>query len=360
MKAAVYHNVGDVRIEEVPDPIPGDGEIVLRVATAGICGTDLGEFRHQPTFFPIAARHPHSGHQGPTILGHEFSGWVAGVGAGVTGFDMGDLVASGAGVWCGNCAACLRGRTNMCARYWTVGLHANGGLADQVAVPAKCCLNLSRSGISPDLAALCQPMSIAVHATRRGRTEAGEQALVLGAGGIGSFIVHAASSTGAEVTAVDLDPDRLSVAAALGADTTLPFQDPAALDRQLGELPPPDVVFECTGQAGSLQRAIELVAENGRVVVVGHQQDPVSVPFKAMTMGERELIGTMAHIFSVDFGAATEILGRDPKVWSAVAPVVYPLDEVVEVGLRAGAVGKPVQIKVLFDPGISTARRLRV
>lgn len=109
-------------------------------------------------------RHPHFGHRGPIIPGHEFTGIVRQVGAGVDGFNEGDLVASGAGISCGECVRCRRMRTNLCERYSTVGLSRDGALAEYVTVPAATCLQVAPYGLTPDAAALAQPMSIAVHA----------------------------------------------------------------------------------------------------------------------------------------------------------------------------------------------------
>ena len=357
MRAVRYHGAGDVRLEQLPVPDPGPGELQLRVATVGICGTDVGEFVHGPRFHPLDTAHPHSGHSGPIIPGHEFSGWVTGVSERVTGFTEGDLVAVGAGVSCGVCAPCQGGHTNLCREYWTVGLHSNGGLAESAVVPASCTFNLSNSAITPDLAAMTQPMSIAVHATRRGRVVEGDLVTVLGAGGIGSFIVHAAADAGATVTAVDLDPARLDTAARLGAASTLDISVPRPDELLNGDKA--SVVFECTGRPDSLLSALQLVADGGRLVVVGHQPEPVAVDFREVALDELEIIGTQAHVFAQDFPAAVDLIAADPDVWAEVAPTVYPLDQVVDVGLIPMAKGESPQIKVLFDPAVDTPRPLR-
>ena len=355
----MYHGPGDVRLEETVEPKPGPGELLVQVATAGICGSDLGEYVHQPLFFPIEARHPHSGHFGPTIPGHEFSGWVTGVGSGVAGFVEGDLVAVGAGVSCGACPPCLHNRTNMCQSYWTVGLHSHGGLAELVTVPASCTLNVTNSSLTPDLAALTQPMSIAVHAAGRGRVRDGDVVTVLGTGGIGTSITYACVASGATVTAVDLDPERLAVASRLGAAQTLNASDPGFEDA-LANHERPNLVFECTARPESLLRGLALAAENGRLVVVGHQPDPVSVDFKLVSMGELEIIGTMAHAFASDFPRAVEMIAADPEAWTEVAPTVYPLEEIVATALEPMSRGLSPQIKVLFDPSLDVSRPLQV
>ena len=358
MRAVRYHGAGDVRVEDAPVAKPGQGEILVRVATVGICGTDVGEFVHGPRFFPTEAPHPHSGHSGPTIPGHEFSGWVIGVGDGVTGFAEGDLVGIGAGVACGACPACQDGQTNLCHSYWTVGLHSNGGLAEAAVIPASSSYNLSGSTITPDLAALAQPMSIAIHATRRGRVDDRDRVVVLGVGGIGSFVVHAAAASGASVTAVDLDPHRLAVASRLGAASTGDVSVPGPEENLNGDKP--TVVFECTGRPESLLRALRLVADGGRVVVVGHQPEPVAVDFREVALDELEIIGTQAHVLARDFPAAVDLISADPGAWAEVAPNVYPLDQVVEVGLIPMAKGESPQIKVLFDPAVDGPRPLRI
>jgi (R,R)-butanediol dehydrogenase/meso-butanediol dehydrogenase/diacetyl reductase len=243
----------------------------------------------------------------------------------------------------------------MCDRYWTVGLHAHGGLAEQVVVPASCTLNLSGSSLTPDLAALTQPMSIAVHATRRGRVAAGETVTVLGTGGIGTFITYAAAQAGAVVTAVDLDPAKLRVAARLGASATID-----ASREEVQALPRTDVVFECTARPESPALALGRVAENGRLVVVGHQPHPVTMDLKLVSMGEREVIGTMAHVFAADFPTAAAMIAADLGAWVELAPIVLPLGQVVESGLIPMAEGRAPQIKMLFDPTLDEPRPLRI
>ena len=129
MRAAVYHGRGDVRVQDVPVPAISEDEILLEVTAVGICGTDAHEYAHGPTMFPIDAPHPVTGHSGPMIPGHEFAGRVAALGAGVDGLGVGDRVATGAGISCGECFPCRRGRSNLCRRYATLGLQRNGGLA---------------------------------------------------------------------------------------------------------------------------------------------------------------------------------------------------------------------------------------
>lgn len=359
MKAAVYHGPGDVRLTDRPVPAAGPGELLVRVAAAGTCGTDVTEYRHGPTLLPVRRRHPVTGHSGPIVPGHEFSGWVAGAGPGVAGFADGDLVACGAGVWCGRCSGCRRGATNLCASYWTVGLQRDGALAEYVAVPAAACLNLAGRAISADVAALGQPMSIALHAVRRGDPRPGQDVTVFGAGGIGTFVTCALARLGARVTTVDLDPARLRLAGRLGAAATVPVEaGEPMLDQVRDLLGGPSLVFECTGAAAAVQAALAVSAGGGRVVAVGHPAAPVAVDVRSFSLAEKELLGTVAHVFARDFADAVDLLAADPAVWAEVAPLVRPLSEVVTAGLAPPG-GDPPQVKPLFDPTLGQPRPLR-
>src|SRR3954451_21454520 len=184
MRAAVYHGAHDVRIEEVPAPRPGEGEVLLRVVRSGMCGTDATDWKPGPKTFPVNRRHPVTGHQGPLIIGHEFIGEVVEQGEAAT-TPIGALVASGAGVACGRCDRCLQRRTNLCRSYYTLGLNTAGGMAEYVAVPEST-LAVVPEGLSPDAAGLPQPLAVGLHAARRAGARAGDQVVLIGAGAIGT------------------------------------------------------------------------------------------------------------------------------------------------------------------------------
>ncbi len=360
MKAAVYHGRRDVRVEDMPLPSPGEGELLVQVTGVGICGTDATEFAVGPTMFPVSAPHPVTHHVGPLIPGHEFAGVVAGTGRGVVGFAEGDALTSGAGVSCGQCRYCTAGRNNLCDTYATVGLQRHGALAEFVTVPAASCVNLAGRSLSSDVAAMAQPMSIAVHAMRRGRPQPGESAVVLGAGGIGVFLVHALTSLGVEVTAVDLDPARLAVARRAGAVSAVAATTDRPLLEQLTDTARTDLVYECTGVPAGVDAAIGHVNRGGRVVVVGLHKAPVAVHLTNVALQEKELIGTLAHVFGADFLTAVELLEHHGDLWRDVAPTVLPLDDLVTNGLGPMVDGGHSPIKTLLDPRLDTERAVEV
>lgn len=359
MRAARFHGAGDVRVEEVPaPPAPGPGEVLLRIRTVGICGSDALEFRSGPALVrPLDVPHPVTGHLGPLTLGHEFAGEVVALGPGVEHLEPGMVVACGAGMSCGECAPCRAGRTNLCTTYATLGFHRDGGLAEHCLAPADICFDAGAHGLTADAAAMAQPMAIAVHAVRRGRVADGELALVIGAGGIGSFLAFAASSAGAEVLVADLDPERLRIAAALGASRTIALGHGERIEEAIVSAGrSPDVIFEVSGSAQGLAQAIRLAPRGGRVVAVGVQKAPPAVDMARVTLDELELIGTVAHVAGTDMPEAIRLIARREGGWGDVAPTVLPLELLVDEGIRPIAEGASTRIKTLIDPRAETQR----
>jgi (R,R)-butanediol dehydrogenase/meso-butanediol dehydrogenase/diacetyl reductase len=360
MRAAVFHGPGDVRIEQVPIPKPGPSELLIEVTTVGVCGTDAHEFDNGPHQFPLTTPHTASGHVGPMVMGHEFAGRIVEMGQGVSGFSPGELVACGAGVSCGECVNCHRGRTNLCESYWTIGLNGHGGLCEFVVAPAAICYSADAWGLSEHLAGLAQPMSIAVHATNRARVSAEDDVVILGAGGIGAFLVRAVSEVANRVAVIDLSAERLELAHKNGAKWThqaggdLTAQDVKA---QWGLRP--TVVFEVTGTPIGLAAANEWLEPGGRLVLVGLHDDPMPLDYRKTSLIEHELIGTNGHVAAQAFPTALALLASGKGAWSEIAPQVVPLESVVEEGLAPLVERRATRIKTLVDPRISSIASAR-
>jgi threonine dehydrogenase-like Zn-dependent dehydrogenase len=344
MRAGVLHAPGDLRIEERQAPSPGPGEALVRVAVCGVCGSDATEYDRGPVLTVL-----------PVTLGHEFAGVVEAVGEGVTGLQPGAVVVCGAGISCGECKFCREGRTNLCTSYHTLGLQQDGGLAGYVTAPVSTLLDVTATGLPLDTLGLAQPMSIAVHAVRRSGLRAGQDAVIVGIGGIGAFITVAAAATGARVLVVDLNPERLELARRLGAAETLRAGDATLTERltELGMLP--DVFFEVSGSAPGLASVLEAARPGATIVPVGIQKGDVPVPLGNWTLSEYTIIGTLAHVVGTDLPDAVRLLGTRPD-WSDLAGEVLPLDRVVDDALVPLTTGKPGQIKTLIDPWISAPR----
>ncbi len=328
----------------------------MRVNATGICGTDASEFVSGPKLYPLTTRHPMTGHIGPIIPGHEFSGWVEEIGEYVsTDLKPGDLVVSGAELWCGICAQCRAGRTSICHWQASVGLHRNGALAEYVNVPSH--ILVRAESLSPDVAALTQPMAVANHAVRRARPQDNEDALVIGAGGIGSFLIYVLANFGARVIAVDLSAERLAVARKLGAEATLRGADAEAIRRELTKRGiTPTLVFEATGSEAGFDAAIALVEPGGTVVTVGIAANRVNLDARRVTLKEVAIIGTNGLIADEDVPAAIKLLANDQTLWSQVAPAAIPLEQLIDDGLLPMAEGRAKRIKTLVDPAITTTR----
>lgn len=348
MRAAVFHGRGDVRIETVPTPTPGAGQVLIKVLRSGICGTDATEYKAGPIMFPIDAPHPKSGHQGPLIIGHEFVGEVVALGEGVTGYAVGDAVASGAGVACGECQRCRQGRTNLCDRYVTHGLNIHGGLAEYVAVatstlvpiPAECAL---------DAAGVAQPLAVGLHAARRSGIADGDRVVLFGAGAIGTFILAGLISLAdADITVVDFAGERLDRAMRLGATRVVPVDD--GLPDALREIVGPqgaDVVIEATGAPGQLDVCVRLVRSGGTILEVGLPAKPQELDVHKLVLSEVTIATTMAHVCGDDMAPALDILAKT-NLGEELLEAVYPLEEVPAQLARLGA--GEIRGKVLFDP----------
>jgi (R,R)-butanediol dehydrogenase / meso-butanediol dehydrogenase / diacetyl reductase len=359
VRAAVYRGRGDIRIEEIAEPVPLGDELLIRVSAVGICGTDGHEYAHGPVQFAVPSRSPW-GPAGALVPGHEFSGVVVGVGADVAGFGEGDLVASASGVACGDCRWCRRGRTNLCLRYETVGLQRHGGLAQLCVVPAASCAVVDPQILTPDAAALGQPMAIAVHAVSRGEPAAGMEVLVIGAGGIGAFLVFALAQSGARVSVIEPDASRRELALGLGAALAVPPAAPDALRSALGEGHSPELIYEVTGNRGGLTLALGSLGRGTRLVVVGLQGAPAELDLRMLSIREAELIGTNAVVAADDLPRALQLLGRRAGSWADVAPVALALDDLVDQGILPLASGTSTRVKTLVDPWTSATRRTQL
>ena len=344
MRAGVLHAVHDLRIEDRDIPVPGPGEVLVRVGVCGVCGSDATEFDRGPVLTVM-----------PVTLGHEFAGTVEAVGAGVEDLAVGTTVVCGAGISCGECKPCREGRTNLCRQYQTAGLQVDGGLAGYVVVPAGILLDVSDSGLPLDTLGLTQPMSIGVHAVRRSGLRAGQDAVIIGVGGIGAFITVAAVATGARVLVVDLNDDRLDLATALGAAHTMNATSGVLADR-LEELGMDvDVFFEVSGSAPGLASVLDAAKPGATIVPVGIQRGDVPLPLGTWTLREYTIIGTVAHVFATDVPEAVRLLGTRTD-WSDLSHEVLPLDRLVDDALMPLVTGSPGQIKTLIDPWIAQAR----
>lgn len=255
MKAAIFDAVGSpLRIDDMPMPEPGEGEVVLRVDRCGICGSDL-HMTSDPVFCVPAG----------TVLGHELAGTVVARGPGVELLRGGDRVTAMPIGSCGQCSSCLAGEPARCAAMALQG----GGYAQYVVVHERQCLKLP-DALSDEDGALVEPLAVGLHGVALAALEPGARVMIVGAGPIGLAVLYWARRLGASrigITASSLQ--RRPIAMEMGADAFIaPGEDQGeAIGKALGG--PPDVVFECVGKPGLIARCIDMVRPGGTVVVLG-------------------------------------------------------------------------------------------
>lgn len=346
MRAAVLYAPHDLRLEDRPEPECRPDGVVIEVTYNGLCGTDATEYTKGPMMVPLSVAHPGSGHSGPTILGHEFVGTVVDAGADAATW-IGRRVASGAGVWCGACAWCVRGRTNLCARYYTLGLSTHGGLARFVAAPASTIRQIP-DGCADIEAALAQPLAVGLHGVTRSGVRPGDTVVVLGAGAIGSFLLAGLSGHDGPVVAMDVDPERLATARVLGATETRLIAGDVSADDLRSLIPDgADVVIESSGAVGSAQRAFALAARGGSVLLVGLTKQPQPIELADLVLREVDVRTTVAHVCDADLPAALDLLTARP-LSAIVVDRVVALDDVV-AGFDRLASGA-ARGKIVVDP----------
>lgn len=316
MLGCVIHGQGDLRVEELPVPLPGPGQALVAVRYGGVCGSDLHYWRHGGVGdFRLRE---------PMLLGHEVVGTVVAYGDGASGPLSGTAVAVHPATPCGRCPECADGRRNVCRDTRYLGSaarfpHVQGGFAARVVVPADQ-LRALPPGLDLRRAALAEPLSVALHAVRRAGDMAGRHVLVTGAGPIGCLVVAAAKAAGAtRVTVTDLLPAALEYARAAGADTVVRADEPD----DAGWPAEVDVAIEASGVAAGLDTCLRLVRRGGVVVQLG-MLPPGRSPFAGNLVVSREIELRGAFRFDTEFDAALELLaveGSFDGLVSAVVPV---------------------------------------
>ena len=287
MSALVFEGPRRLALKRCPRPAPGPGEVLVAVAVAGVCGSEL-------TSFTGASSRRAPGR----VFGHELAGTVIGRGAGVSPRWVGKAVAVNPLTSCGRCRACRRGQTNACPDRVLLGLHVDGGFAEEVVVPAAALRELD--GIDELAGALAEPLANGVHATRLLPHRDGD-VVVLGAGGIGLSVIAALRSAGdCRIVAVDPVPARREVAASSGADRVLAPEETDGLSS-------PDHVIDAVGTTTSRRDAISRCAPGGCVVLLGMHATESELPINEAIAKELTLSCSYAYT-GEDFAAALRLL----------------------------------------------------
>lgn len=331
MKAAVFYGPDQpLKVEEVPDPTPGPGEVLVKVAGCGVCHTDLHYIDHGvPTF-----------KQPPMILGHETSGTIAGIGSGVGGWQEGDRVLLPAVYGCGQCAMCRTGRENVCERMVMFGNNVDGGYAEYILAPAKDVLALPGEIPLVAGAIIADAVTTPYHAVvNRGRVRPGDRVVVFGCGGIGLNVVQIAAAIGASVIAVDIIDEKLHWAQRLGAEKTLNSKEYERVDKEIRKLTGggADIGFEAIGNPTTQAQTFASLRTGGRFVMVGYSAEKMSLDAGRVMYREMEIIGSLG-CRAVDYPRVLDLARLGKIKVEELVTATYPLDEINSAfdGLRRG------------------------
>lgn len=302
MKTLTIHAAHDLRLEDhAIDPL-GPGQLRLRLATGGVCGSDLHYYNHGG-FGAVRLREP-------MILGHEVSAYVEALGQGVTGFTPGQLVAVSPSRPCATCQYCLEGLPNHCLnmRFYGSAMpfpHIQGAFREVLIADASQCVDAT--GLTPGEAAMAEPLAVTLHATTRAGQMLGKRVLVTGCGPIGILSILAARRAGAaEIVATDLSDFTLGIARRCGADLALNTRStPDALAPYTANKGYFDVLYECSGAAPALAAAIPCLRPRGTILQLGLGGD-MTLPMMAITAKELDLRGSFR--FHPEFATGVKLM----------------------------------------------------
>lgn len=324
MRALVIHDAKDLRIEEREIPTPLAGQVKIRVASGGICGSDL-HYYNNAGFGTVRLKQP-------MVPGHEFSGFVETTGEGVTGLEKGQLVVICPSRPCGDCEYCDEGLRNHCLnmRFYGSAMpfpHIQGAFQEELIVDAKQCVDAT--GLTPGEAAMAEPFSVCLHAARRAGELLGKKVLVTGCGPIGALAVVAAKAAGAtEVVVTDLVDNALEYAKKAGADKVVNMAtDPDGLSSYTEGKGYFDVLFECTGSHHALAGAIPTLRPRSVIMQLGLSGD-MPVPMMAITAKELEIRGSFR--FHEEFEVAVQLMKSGAVDLKKLISHSLPMEQAVE------------------------------
>ena len=321
MKALLLSEYKRFDLTDLPNPVPGPGEVLIRVEACGICGSDV---------------HGYDGSSGrripPIVMGHEAAGTIAAVGDGVDAYRQGDRVTFDSTVYCGQCEFCRAGEVNLCDQRQVVGVSCgdyrrHGAFAEYVVVPQRIVYHLPETFSFPE-AAMLEAVSVALHAVRVSELKGGETALVIGAGMIGLLTLQAARAAGcSRVFVADVDETRLRMAKEMGADETL-LASGTGLITEIQRLTGGkgvDIVLEAVGRDETVAAAIDNVRKGGTVTLIGNITPEVKLPLQKVVSRQIRLQGTAAS--AGEYPQAIELVSNGKIKVKPLITAVAALEE---------------------------------
>ncbi len=284
MLRATMTQPGVIEFDDVPLPMPGPGEVLVKVRRIGVCGSDMHVYR---------GKHPYTSY--PVVQGHEFSAEIASVSNASTDLALGALVTAPPQISCGKCYTCRRGQYHICENLKVIGFQAPG-VAQQYFVFRESDVVRLPQNFTPELGALVEPTAVAVHAVHRATDVAGLGVLVLGAGPIGNLVAQVARARGADpVVITDLSKYRLGIARQCGIQNCVCAERESTDTEILSALAGAELAFECVGSEVTANQAVRHVRKGSTVVIVGVYGERPKVDLGLVQDRELQLIGTLMY-----------------------------------------------------------------
>lgn len=322
MKAAVYFGKNDLRVIELEAPVPGAGEVLVKVEYCGVCGTDHHIFHGDGGAAPVPPG---------TVIGHEFSGAVARVGEGVLSVRAGDRVSVDPNEPCGACYFCKNGKAHFCTAMKGYGTTVGGGFAEYVCVPEKQVYRLP-DALDYMTASQCETLSCCVNGIDLCRLRAGANVLILGAGPIGLMMLQLAKMSGAgRLIVTEPSAEKRALALSLGADAAIdPInEDVSAYLR--GACENVDCVIEAAGRRETQAQAIALAGNTATVMLFGLAGPDAEIPLNTFDVFKRELTITSSFINPYTFSRAVDLLAQKKVLLDPIISDIVPLSDIVKV-----------------------------
>lgn len=346
MRACVWHGYKDLRIEERPIPVPGEGQVLIRVNWAGICGTDRHEYEG-PNFIPVKKPHRLTGRVAPLTIGHEFSGKIEKLGEGVTGWNVGDRVTANGSLTCGKCEACRSGRYNICQKLGFLGVGDDGAFADYVVVEAAKLFAIPE-GVTQRESAVAEPLACGIHATHLLGDISGKDVVIIGPGIIGlSAFFGAKYADAGRILVSGIGNYRKELIEKYGGtyvDSSKTDLEAYVSDWTDGRLA--DVVYECIGAEITLDQAIRISKPGAKIMVMGVFGKKPVVDMNTLQEAERVLYTSQAHVNEI--AEALNYMAEGKISADELITREVTLDTVVEDGFEYLIKHGPEQIKVLI------------
>jgi len=341
MKALRWYAKKDLRYEDAPEPIPGPGQVKVRISLAGICGSDLREYANGPQVISIDKI--------PLTLGHEFAGRVVEVGHGVIDFKVGDRV-TGLCYWaCGQCFFCKKAMYNLCTNKGLIGASVDGCMAEYLVAPKFSFQKLPDS-VSDEFGALVEPLSVGMRAVSRGNVSLGNTVVIVGDGPIGLCALLAAKAAGAsEVFVVSKHKSRGTIASIMGAAAVINTKngDPV---KQINEITGglgADVTIDCVGSQETPQLSMDIARRGGITVIVGASYKPSTFYFRTLMSNEKTIVGSTTYVD--EMGMAIALLANKRIDVSHLITSKVSLKDAVEKGFNKLLDNKEDNLKVLLQ-----------